>query len=1116
MLHRLGMLAVLVVLVAGAASAATPSEPAGQAAKPAPAAGTAAGKSTGRVKVVVAVLPFEVHSSRSLGYLEGSLADLLSSRLEASGAVQVVQSVTVRQTLVGYPGERTEDAVRHMARDLGADWVVVGSLTELAGHYSLDVRIIPVDARASSATMVLTADGDDELLDRINELSSRILAVVGAAGAAGRVADVEVRGLPAVEDQARAAIQTHVGSPYDSAVIRQDLAALRKLPGVATATVETQHGKKGVTVVFHLVPAAEIMPEMEAGKGTQRVAEIKVTGNKRVESNAILARIGTKVGQPLSPGQVADDVRSVYGLGFFRNVQVLTEKSPRGLIVTFAVKENPVIREVTVSGNKAISSDKIRDALTITTGSTLDYPLLFENRARIEALYRAKGYYLAKVRYEIENLPADAVAIHFDVEENGKLRLIAIKFEGNHHFTDSELEKGFKTRTWHWYSYVTHYIDKSGTYAEPVFLQDLQGITNKYLDAGFIHIEVGEPDVMPTKDGLIVTVKITEGDQYHVGKVDVRGDETVDIDAMRGKLKLKEGAVFDRSYLNDDLKALEHRYTDRGFFMAKVSPITRVDDDKKTVGIVFQIEKGPLYFLRHIDITGNSTTIDPVIRRQIDSVEGELYSARSINKSKIRVKSLGFFEDVDFEPKQTDHPDQLDLDVKVVEHPTGSLSFGAGYSSQDGFVLSGSVSQTNLFGRGYGGSLSADIGTQTQRFFLNLQDAYFLGSNFGLSASIFDTDLQFQSFQQKQMGFDLALSHALDDKNQSRGFLRYSFASRKLAQSTSVNAASPIFREIYNSSTTSSLLGLTYRSDTRNDRVAPSSGHVVEFSLDGAGLGGFSKFARMEGRTSFFFGVPDWFPSWFPARDKSAFAISIRAGWAVPFNSIGDWSLPQAQTGAAIAAEAQPLSNIDTNLTLPLSERYFLGGLGSYQLRGFKARSVGPRRAILKQNGIVGTNGVFSPTGWTQSSGSYTSVGAPAQGTWYCANDPKYGIDYLTSQGNGSGKCNSLSDKKISDFQDLSATDVIGGNKFVSTSLEYRFPISETLGLMGIVFFDSGNAFAENQNIWDLNLWRMGTGFGVLWFSPFGPLQAFIGFPIDRLPVEDAQVFEFSVGGSNY
>jgi outer membrane protein assembly factor BamA len=226
-------------------------------------------------------------------------------------------------------------------------------------------------------------------------------------------------------------------------------------------------------------------------------------------------------------------------------------------------------------------------------------------------------------------------------------------------------------------------------------------------------------------------------------------------------------------------------------------------------------------------------------------------------------------------------------------------------------------------------------------------------------------------------------------------------------------------------------------------------------------------------------------------------------GYALSLNELSDfdWEIPTGITNLLGDNQVRSLDEIDTNSTLPLSERYFLGGLGQFQLRGFKARSVGPRRPRLRKryynfgDGVIGP--LFQPVGyvWDATGGSCAPRGQRING------------------GNKNGLCNDIDAKDIDDFADLDETDVIGGNKFISSSIEYRFPISDTLGLEGIVFLDAGNAFAEGDNMFDLTEWRWGSGAGVLWFSPFGPLAVILGFPLDPTSQDKSPVFEFSVGG---
>jgi outer membrane protein insertion porin family len=1058
-------------------------------------------------KPTLAVLRFRVHSSKPLDYLGESLANLVRTRLEASGEVRVLDAGATPEAQAETAEAQAGDAgLRRLASEVGADYIVTGSLTELAGRYSLDVRATPAAVGLRGHTLVLTAERDEELLARVNEISDGLLAqVVDAAPAV--VAKVELLGADASEAALREGLATREGEPFDPASVREDLARLRQDPAVGNASAETERGPQGVIVRFKIVRAERLLAGGSEAAPTDRVASVTVRGNRRIEANAILARVGTKPGARYSPAQIARDVREVQALGFFRNVRVFSEQTPEGRKVIVDVEESPVVRQISISGNESIDGDKIRDILTLTTGATLDYPLLFENRERIAALYRAEGFYLAEVSYGIEPLGEASVAINFDVDEGDKLKLRTINFVGNEQFSDRELRTGFQTRVWRFWSLATSWFDHSGTYSEPLFVQDLRKVEKLYTDAGYLRVEVGEPVVVAEKEGINVTVPIHEGQRFKVGKLEIKGDDSVDLAALHELLELKEGDIFNRSFLTEDVARITEYYADRGFYFANVTPLSNLSASTEIVDVTFQVRKGPLYFIRNIDVSGNTLTVDDVVRREVPIVEGQLYSQRQVMLARGRIERLGFFEEVDLRMEPTDDPEQLDMNISVVERPTGSFSFGAGYSSQDGIVVTGSLAQANLFGRGYNTQFSADVGGQTQRFYLSFQDPYAFGSEFSLGGTLFHTDLRYEDFDQTQTGAEVVLGHALSEDNRTRGLLRYSFSRREIDEEDNVTAAGLILRELVAGPVTSSLGALSVFSDTRDDRLAPTEGYVLGGSLEYSGLGFFSKFARFEGRAVYYLGAPSWMP------ERSTFVVGTRFGWTLPFNVIGDYDLPNVEVLQTIDGNILPLDQIDTNLKLPLSERYFLGGLGEYQLRGFEARSVGPRRAILYQSVQAGQ---YLPVGRTPQ---FYVEGLPGVETDPDDPDAVLGtkcVDTPLTGGNGNGRCNDISDKEIDDFEDLDETDVIGGNKFISSTFEYRFPISETIGLQGVVFFDTGNAFAEDENLFDVTEWRYGTGLGVQWFSPFGPLAVVVGFPLDRLSVEDLPVFEFSVGGQGF
>ncbi|MFQ5697682.1 MAG: outer membrane protein assembly factor BamA, partial [Myxococcota bacterium] len=820
--------------------------------------------------------------------------------------------------------------------------------------------------------------------------------------------------------------------------------------------------------------------------------EIRVEGTGRIEPDAIRAALHIHPGDPIAGMDLGAEIRRIYALGFFRDVQALSEEAPGGRVVTFVVEENPVIREIAISGNHDIGPDEIREQLTLTVGSTIDYPLLVENRARLQAFYATRGYYLSTVDFKIEPFSEGAVSVDFVIDEGRKLRLVEVDFEGNHFFSDKELRAVMQTRPWTWKSWVSHYWDTSGVYAEPIFFQDLDRIRRKYADAGFIRARATDPEVTHDERGLHVRVQIEEGDQFRVGKVDVVGDETMDREELMGLVSMKPGALFRRSDLTGDVETLEGHYKDRGFYFAKVSAQTDVDPETRVIDCAFEVEKGDLYFVDRIDVRGNRTTRDNVVRRELSVAEGELYAANALERSRARVQRLGFFEEVQLKAKPTDRPGRVAVDVDVVERPTGSFSFGAGVGSTDGFLLNAGLQKQNLFGRGYGATLNANVGGQTKRFFLRFSNPYAFGTSANYGVTLSRTDIQFNDFSQKITGFDWTFGYPLDE-GETRAFAGYSFTSRETT-GLDVQASSLLQREEAQSQNVSSLFQLSFRHDVRDDPQFPKRGHQYGGSIEWAGFGGVNRFLRAETGGTWYFPLHGWLPF------ESTFVVNARAGWVVPFNSLSDFDLPDCggdpsdsntcvgdvnHLNSINAGSVAALSDIDSDLKLPLTERYFLGGLGQFQVRGFKQRSLGPRRAILVP--------AEQPPGSGQR--------------FFTASCPNAVADL--------SNCNSIDDKDIKDFQDLNLTDVIGGNKFALVNTELRFPVSEALGLEGLVFFDAGNAFAENETINPVDF-RFGTGIGAQWFSPFGPILVQLGIPLDRLEDEDAKVFEFSFGGSRY
>ncbi len=840
------------------------------------------------------------------------------------------------------------------------------------------------------------------------------------------------------------------------------------------------------------------------------VRGIEIDGSRRIDANAIRAVLVTELGVPVTRARIAEDVRRIYDLGFFRDIRVSARSVPGGQVLTYLVVEQPIIRRVTVIGNENLDSEDIQDQLTLTVGSTIDYPLLIENRARIEGLYQSKGYYLASVAYQIEELALGSVSVNFEITEGAKVRLREIDFTGNESLDDDDLRRVMQTKQWSWWmSPISHFWDKSGLYAEPIFYQDLDKVTRLYMDNGFIRVSLDDPDVRVEDDDLYVTVRVREGPQFRNGTIDVLGDETMDLELLAGLVETEQGEVFSRSVLSEDVERLRAYYADRGFFDARINPRTDVDPDARTVASTFEVEKGDLFFIDRIEVRGNTRTRDQVVRRELGVSEGELYSAQAVRRSEARVRRLGFFEEVTIDARQLDTPRRLALAVEVVERPTGSFSFGAGVGSTDGFLVNGSISQDNLFGQGRAVTASIDIGSNTRNLFLRYLEPYAFGTSATLVGTLSNVEREFVDFDQEVSGFSMNVSYPLDEGDTFLGS-GYSFTDREVTGFGQLQAASLLQREDFEGSTSTSLASLSWRRDTRDDIRFPRHGRLSSLFVEFAGLGGLNEFLRAEARTTWYMPWSRWLPF------DATLVINTRAGWAIPFNSVSDFDLPActstpgpggvscADFVAGFGAQADGLSTIDDDLELTLSERYFLGGLGSFQLRGFKQRSVGPRRSVL----LARTSGIpfDAATAFAPGEVAFNAFG-------FADEDGDPATPATCSF--GSGGCNSIGDTDDDDFEDLDLADVIGGNKMFLLNLELQFPISEELGLTGIAFLDMGNAFAENDGFNPADL-RFGAGLGVNWFSPFGPIMVILGIPLDKLDDEDAAVFEFSMGGSQF
>lgn len=641
----------------------------------------------------------------------------------------------------------------------------------------------------------------------------------------------------------------------------------------------------------------------------EKLAEIRIQGNHRIESAAILNVIKLHAGDTLDIDKTDADIRAIYKLGHFQDVTVLKEESDKGTVLVYSVVEKAIVREITFVGNKELTTEKLKEALEFRQNSVFSAKDLAKSVAKIKKMYGDEGYYLAEIETQTKPSPPSDLAVTLTVNEGEKILIKDIRLDGNKAFSDSKLKGIMETKEKWFMSWLTG----SGTYKEEVLKNDALVLADHYLNNGYINIKVGEPTVKlnEAKNSLDVHIGITEGEQYRIGEIGFKGDLIDPAANLQKKLKSEPGQIFNRSTLRTDIGVLTDVYGDKGYAFATINPQTRLDNDKKTVDMTFDIEKGELVSIERINIGGNPKTRDKVVRREMRITENGLYSASGIKRSKQNLMNLGYFEEANIATAKGSASNKLNVNVDVKEKPTGTFSIGGGYSSLDGFIGQGSVQQANFLGLGLKANLSASIGGSSQTYALGLTDPYFMDTKWTLGGDIYRSERDYDDYIRRLTGADIKLGYPISDSVGT--FLMYKYETKDIFEPSPAwqTAHDTIGNDTYpiGTTTTSSV----YSSITHNNtdyRMDPSTGLINSFSFEYAGLGGDNKYARVITDHTLFH----------PLYKRLIASTKLTLGYA---GEIG-----------------QPI---------PIDEKFYLGGI--YSLRGYKSRSVSPtKNQLIKDN----------------------------------------------------------------------------------------------------------------------------------------------------------------------
>ncbi len=672
-----------------------------------------------------------------------------------------------------------------------------------------------------------------------------------------------------------------------------------------------------MTMLFTLLCGATL------GEG-DKIEKVLVKGNRRIDSGAILNVVKLKSGDLLDTEKADGDIHAIYNLGHFQDVRVETGKGEKGVILTYVVLEKPIVREVRIEGNKELKEDKIREVMELKPVSVFSPKELTKSIKKIKKLYADEGYYLAEVETTtIKRADAD-VNVVFKIKEGKIIYITKIRFEGNHVFSDRKLKKTMETKEKWFLSWITG----AGTYKEDALKNDANLITELYYDNGYATVKVSEPKVelSPDRKGLLVTIGITEGPQYRVGSIGFKGDLLQSEAELAKNAKLKTGEIFNRSLLRTDIFTLTDLYADKGYAFTNVSPLSKMDNDKKTIDITYEFEKGEKVYIDRINITGNTKTRDKVVRREMKLTEGSLYGATPLKKSKQGLMNTGFFEEANISTTRGSADNKLNLNVEVKEKSTGQFSIGAGYSSLDGILGQGSVQQSNWLGLGLKSNASVSFGSKTQFYELGVTDPYFLDTKWTLGGDLYRTQRDYVDYTRRATGGDIKAGYTLSDTLSTLWIYKYEV--KKIfdeSQALLINIQKGLIQAPETSTTTSSITASITR-NTTDYHLDPTSGMVNNLSMEFAGLGGTNRFIRYMGDTRVF--IPGF--------------------WGTVFSINGSFG------------HIQKLGS-----DIPIDEKFYLGGINT--LRGYSGRTVCPV--------VVGTSDAKSLLGERYTYPIYAYVG---------------------------------------------------------------------------------------------------------------------------------------------
>ncbi|HET8577296.1 MAG TPA: outer membrane protein assembly factor BamA [Methylomirabilota bacterium] len=657
-----------------------------------------------------------------------------------------------------------------------------------------------------------------------------------------------------------------------------------------------KQGRTFLSIFFALLLAGAGISFAQAPPPPDRqilVKELAVQGNRRVQEAVILGRVSAKVGQPFSPTRQAEDIRNIFALGFFDDVQLKVEDFEGGVKLTFVVVERPFVRDILFAGNKKLDSSALQEKIDLKLGSVYNPVAVTRAAEKLKEYYEEEGYFEVAITPDAEKLPDGDVTVTFRIAEGRKITIEEIVIEGTKGLKPKQVKDIMLTRE-------REFFILRGTVQRQKLDEDVERIIQLYNDHGYVQARVESSDIQVDRAKARATIKIVvvEGAQFHVGGVDITGNNVLPLEEIKRRILLVPGDVFSRSKLRESVKGITDVYGTIGRASADVNPNVTQDLANLRINVTFEISEGPEVFVERINISGNTRSEEKILRREIPMAEGELFTTPKLLRAKQRLTNLNYFDKVSATTAPGSSKDKIIVNIDVTEKPTGLFSIGGGYSSQDGALGTLDLSQRNFLGKGWEVFLRLRGGEKVQQGQIGFTEPWLFDRPLAAGFDLFNNRRILSDYTVNSLGGDIRFGYPVGDYSRAAAIYRVSNDRVSDIPST----ASSELQDAKGDHLIS-LIGTSLSRDTRDSAFETTKGSTQGIGVDFAGVGFGEKFVRTVASATYFH--PLWLDHVISGRILGGYMF----GWA--------------------------------DEPVPLFERFYLGG--SNTLRQFKALQVSPR-----------------------------------------------------------------------------------------------------------------------------------------------------------------------------